>query len=60
MNTQTKEVVGATDVRAPQPNAAMVMLGESYAKRYYAVMVIFASLVAHQDATCLPPMLTMY
>ena len=60
MITQTKEAVGETDARAPQLNAVTDTLGASYAKRYYAVMVIYAYLVASQDATCQPQTLTTY
>ena len=60
MIIQTKEEVGETDVKAVQPNEVMVTLGKSFARKYYIVMVIFASLVASQDATCQPQTLTTY
>lgn len=60
MNTQHKEVAGHAGAQAVQQSAVMVMLGRNFAKRYYVVMVIFASLVVAQADTCQPQTLTTY
>ena len=60
MNMQHKEVVGHADAQAAQPNAVTDMLGKSFAKKYYSVMVIFVSLVAAQADTYQPATLTTY
>lgn len=60
MNTQHKEVAGHAGAQAAQQSAVTDTLGKSFAKKYYAVMVIFAHLVASQDVTCQPQTLTIY
>lgn len=60
MNTQHKEAAGHAGAQAAQQSAVMDTLGKSFAKRYYSVMVIFASLVAAQADTCQPQTLTTY
>lgn len=60
MNMQHKEVAGHVDLQAVQPNAVMDMLGKSFAKKYYTVMIIFVWLVASQEDTCQRPTLTTY
>ena len=62
MITQTSAVVGHAEQSAkvaPHP-AVMDMLGKSFARKYYTVMVIYAYLVVSQVDTCQPPTLTTY
>lgn len=56
MNTQTNAATGHADlaVKAAPQRAVMDTLGASFAKKYYAVMVIYAYLVASQADTCQP------
>lgn len=60
MITQTSAVVGHAEQNAKvvPHHEVMGMLGKSFARKYYTVMVIYAYLVASQAGTCQPPTLT--
>ena len=60
MSIQNSAAIGHADhsAKAAQQNVVMDMLGASYARKYYSVMVIFAWLVSAQADTCQPPTLT--
>jgi hypothetical protein len=60
MSMQTNEATGPSDqtALAAQPSEVMDMLGVSFVRKYFIVMVIFAWLVSAQVDTCQPPMST--